>query len=282
MKRFTKVCLMIAAVLVILGVSACAAGAVMGAGTNTLRELWRSGDIKVLNWHVGEDGIGWISDHDFDWEDGKESVTRFQTSEVSGIVIDLKHGSLEIEESDTDEIVVEVEKDNGDVLTTLEEGVLTLKDQRSGSTARKDCEVKLELPRGMELQNLKIENNAGVLECDDVFLTADRVDIKVDAGEMDINRIAAKEFYLEVGAGDADIQSLDAESIEISCGLGNIDLHLVGQEKDYNYRLECGLGNIDLGRESYTSIGKEKSLDNGASKDVRIECGMGDISVDTE
>lgn len=282
MKKFAKICLVIAAVLAILGVAACAAGAVMGAGYHTLRELWKSGDLEMLGWKVGEDGIGWYHGNDFDWDDANKSVEAFQASEVSEIEISLKYGTLEIEESDTDEIVVEVEKNNGDFQSTLKKGVLSLKDNRGSGIAKRKYEIKLELPRGIELKQIKIDNNAGVLESDDLVVTADKVDIKVDAGEMDMDRITAKEFRLEVGAGNADIQDLDAEEIDISCGVGNIDLQLLGREKDYNYNVTCGLGNIEISQQSYTSIGKEKRIDNGAKKNVRLECGVGNISVDVD
>lgn len=282
MKKFTKICLLMAAVLAILGVAACAAGAVMGAGYHTLRDLWRDGDLQMLGWNIGEDGIGWHHGEDSEWDDAEESVERFKAAEVSEIAIYLKHGTLEIEKSDTDEIVVEVEKNNGDFRSALKDGVLTLEDNRSKGIARKDCEVKLELPENIDCKQIKIENHAGLLESDELVLMADKVEIKVDAGELDMTGVRAEKFRLEVGAGNADISDLDAEEIDISCGVGNIDLQLRGKEKDYNYRIKCGVGDIDINGTSYTALGKEKEISNRADRDVRLECGVGNISVEVD
>ncbi|MCI8326911.1 MAG: DUF4097 domain-containing protein [Lachnospiraceae bacterium] len=280
MKKFTKVCLLIAAVLMMLGLTACAAGAVMGAGSTTLRELWDDGDLNIWGWRIGKDGIGWI--HDDDWMDGEEFVDRFQAAEIHGMDIYLKHTYLEIEESDTDEVILTVERNDGEFQSSLKDGILTLRDERSGHHARRNYEVKLELPKGMELKEIKIENRAGVLESDDFVLKADKIDIQGGAGEVELDRVKTKEFYLEVGAGNADIQNLDAEKADISCGVGNIDIQLMGKELDYNYELSCGIGNVNIGLESYSGLGRTKKIDNSASKTVRLECGVGNITVDME
>ena len=65
------------------------------------------------------------------------------------------------------------------------------------------------------------------------------------------------------------------------CGLGELDLTLTGTQEDYNYDLECGVGNLDVGSDSYSGLGREKSISNkGADRKLNLECGMGNISVD--
>ena len=51
-------------------------------------------------------------------------------------------------------------------------------------------------------------------------------------------------------------------------------------QEDYNYDLECGVGNLDVGSDSYSGLGREKSISNtGADRKVDLECGMGNVSV---
>lgn len=285
MKKFTKVCLIIAAVLFLIGVAACAAGAVLGAGFGTLRELWSSGELEHWGWRIGSDGIGWLGEEEENrWGDAASSTERFKSADVRKIQIELKHGSLEIEEPDEedvqDEIVVEMEENDGNFQVKLENGVLTLKDERS--RARWDYHIRMKLPKGIQLERLDIENRAGVVENDGAVLEADEIRFEVDAGELTLENIRAKEFYLKTGAGNAQIDGLDAEDTEVSCGVGNIDLKMDGREEDYDYRIKCGVGSVYVNREGYTALGKEQKIDNKASKTVKLDCGVGNITLETE
>lgn len=280
MKKFTGVCLAVAAVLVILGITACAAGVIMGAGSANIREVLSSGRLEGWKWF--DNDVDWTdSEYKEGWKDARESVQTFPAKDIHKIEISLRHGGLEIVESDTDEISVMLEKDTGWFQVSSENGTLQLTDQRTGTKARYDFEVTLKLPRGMELEKLEIENNAGVLELEDIDLKAESVDISVDAGEAVLEYLHAEKFDIDVGAGTAEIRNLKAEKIEVDCGVGSIDLVLHGSEKDYDYKLECGLGNIEINREGYTSLGKEIKVDNQAGRKVSLNCGVGEIILQT-
>ena len=41
------------------------------------------------------------------------------------------------------------------------------------------------------------------------------------------------------------------------------------------------MGNLDVGSDSYSGLGREKSISNtGADRKLDLECGMGNVSVD--
>lgn len=281
MKKFTKVCLIIAAVLMLFGVGACIVGSVMGAGMQNVKTLWDRGELQLWGWKIGSTGTNWMKNEN-SWKDSKRLTDTFLADEITELDIDLKYGILTIEESDTQQVIVEVEKNNGDFQTVLENGRLSLKDNRKDKTAGKEYKICLQLPKSMELEQIDIENNAGTLESDDILLKSEKMNVKVDAGEVLFDGVQTKEFSLEVGAGNADIDNLDAEDIDIDCGVGNIDLVLLGREEDYDYKAECGLGNIEIGEQSYTSLGKCKEISHGAHKNVHLNCGVGNINIDTE
>ena len=87
--------------------------------------------------------------------------------------------------------------------------------------------------------------------------------------------------YLEIGTGSMTFADLSARKTDGECGLGELDLTLTGTQEDYNYDLECGVGNLDVGSDSYSGLGREKTISNkGADRKLDLECGMGNISVD--
>ena len=80
MKKFTKITLMIAAILVALGIICCGIAAIMGAGWTTIHQKALAGEFDFGNWHIGngvyyayDQGHGildhfWDDDYD-DWDD---------------------------------------------------------------------------------------------------------------------------------------------------------------------------------------------------------------------
>lgn len=53
MKKFTKITLMIAAILVALGIICCGIAAIMGAGWTTIHQKALAGEFDFGNWHIG-------------------------------------------------------------------------------------------------------------------------------------------------------------------------------------------------------------------------------------
>ena len=95
------------------------------------------------------------------------------------------------------------------------------------------------------------------------------------------NPVTAREADLEIGTGSMTFADLSARKTDGECGLGELDLTLTGTQENYNYDLECGVGNLDVGSDSYSGLGREKSISNkGADRKLDLECGMGNISVD--
>ena len=118
MKKFVKGCLILAAVCAVLGGVACVTGLVLGAGTGELQQAFRESGLKDWIWEIGSDS----SEESFDWEkesDVSKTLDSFSSEEIDSLKIELKYGTLDIEESDTDEVTVKVEKDQKKCNTAL-------------------------------------------------------------------------------------------------------------------------------------------------------------------
>ena len=113
-------------------------------------------------------------------------------------------------------------------------------------------------------------------------IETEKLSVEMGAGEFESkNPVTAREADLEIGTGSMTFADLSAKKIDGECGLGELDLTLTGTQEDYNYDLECGVGNLDVGSDSYSGLGREKTISNkGADRKLDLECGMGNISVD--
>ena len=307
MKKFTKGMLIAAGIFGAVGIGLTAAGGVMGAsmseltGVNSLKRI-----LWMTEWDDDHDDYDDIDDDDDDddYEDrvehdgmehsaemgqknmepaavGNESATdgivyqlKYQPTKLD---IELKYDELILEEGDS--FCVRVYDDSGKNVT-VKESSDTLK-VRSTKKLSKNRKVCISYPEDVKLQELEIEMGAGT-----VYLNRDieteKLSVEMGAGEFESkNPVTAREADLEIGTGSMTFADLSARKTDGECGLGELDLTLTGTQEDYNYDLECGVGNLDVGSDSYSGLGREKTISNkGADRKLDLECGMGNISVD--
>ena len=304
MKKFTKGMLIAAGIFAAAGIGLTAAGGVMGAsmseltGVNSLKRI-----LWMTEWDDDHDDYD-DNDEDDDYEDhvehdgmehsaemgqknmesaavGNESATdgtvyqlKYQPTKLD---IELKYDELILEEGDS--FCVRVYDDNGKNVTVKESSdTLKVRSTKKLSKTRKVC---ISYPEDVKLQELEIEMGAGT-----VYLNRDieteKLSVEMGAGEFESkNPVTAREADLEIGTGSMTFADLSARKTDGECGLGEMDLTLTGTQEDYNYDLECGVGNLDVGSDSYSGLGREKSISNkGADRKLNLECGMGNVSVD--
>ena len=306
MKKFTKGMLIAAGIFAAAGIGLTAAGGVMGAsmseltGVNSLKRI-----LWMTEWDDDHDDYDDIDDDDDDddYEDrvehdgmehsaemgqknmepavvGNESATdgivyqlKYQPTKLD---IELKYDELILEEGDS--FCVRVYDDNGKNVTVKESSdTLKVRSTKKLSKTRKVC---ISYPEDVKLQELEIEMGAGT-----VYLNRDieteKLSVEMGAGEFDSkNPVTAEEADLEIGTGSMTFADLSVKKISGECGLGELDLTMTGTQEDYNYDLECGVGNLDVGSDSYSGLGREKSISNtGADRNLDLECGMGNVSV---
>ena len=290
MKKFTKGMLIAAGIFAAAGIGLTAAGGVMGAsmseltGVNSLKRI-----LWMTEWDDDHDDYDDIDDDDYVDHDGMEySAEVGNESSTDGTVyqlkyqptkldIELKYDELILEEGDS--FCVRVYDDN-EKNVTVKESSDTLK-VRSTKKLSKTRKVYISYPKDVKLQELEIEMGAGT-----VYLNRDieteKLSVEMGAGEFDSkNPVTAEEADLEIGTGSMTFADLSAKKISGECGLGELDLTMTGTQEDYNYDLECGVGNLDVGSDSYSGLGREKSISNtGADRKLNLECGMGNVSVD--
>ena len=299
MKKFTKGMLIAAGIFAAAGIGLTAAGGVMGAsmseltGVNSLKRI-----LRMTEWDDDHDDYDDIDDDDYVEHDGMEYSAEVgqknmepaavgNESSTDGTVyqlkyqptkldIELKYDELILEEGDS--FCVRVYDDSGKNVT-VKESSDTLK-VRSTKKLSKNRKVCISYPEDVKLQELEIEMGAGT-----VYLNRDieteKLSVEMGAGEFDSkNSVTAEEADLEIGTGSMTFADLSAKKISGECGLGELDLTMTGTQENYNYDLECGVGNLDVGSDSYSGLGREKSISNtGADRKLDLECGMGNVSV---
>ena len=265
MKRFTKICLILAAVLTALGMIGVGVGFLLGAKPEQLaRNLsYTAPSLSRSHGQNKDSNSGDSSEYTYD-------------SAIRRLELDVHYASVTIGTSEDDHISVKARNAGKYFKESVEDGdMLVLEDER---------------PKGKATLELEILLPDRVLE---------EMELDLGAAELTADRLQARQFSLDIGAGVGTIQSLltsedasldidvgeltigyfDGSDLELDCDTGQLSITVAGEEQDYNYDLECGIGSIDIGGSSYSGLSSSHSVDNGAARTISADCGMGAISL---
>lgn len=283
MSLFTKNCLRISGIAVVLGIILICIALVGGVGIN------------------GSNGRDYVLDFDSEYNE-----------EIKSIKIDLNIANVLIKRGDT--FSINAENMNKKTFNSyVDDNVWTIKDDEEdgfkffghvipffNNGGNGKYNVTIYIPENFELENLDIEIGAGRVElCD---MEVDNVDFEVGAGELVANTLLVKEeSNLEVGAGKIAIKDLTARDVTLdcgvgeiqingdirgnssaNCGMGNISIRLKEPENRYDFSLSCGLGNININGDNYSFTSDSNLSGSDAEYAFDIDCGVGNVEIRNE
>lgn len=293
MKKFTKVCLIIALILGIVGGGLFVTGVAMGASWQAVKNT--AGSWVWEHWNWDRDWDDW---HDRDWyvddEDYwdisnmdviKSSLTKeplkeyeFPADEVVNLDVEAKRAYVLIKESSRkDTIRVSVYSSRDEV--KLDRDYATLSVEREGRHRSDDKKpIQIEIPSGMQFSEADINVGAGVLEMGSMESAA--MSLGAGGGEMNVSgTLKADSMELNCGMGSMEIARADCRYAEINCGMGNVDALFEGRAEEYRAQVECGIGNVNLGDENYSGISSVSTGLSDAPGFIQVECGMGNVNI---
>ena len=335
MKKFTKGCLITALVIFIIGAVLCGVGGLLGGfGLLSSMDIREVTGIPLV-YRIGPHGIEYgfrFWENDVNWS-GYENWQRISDNEgeralaltadtLRDLYIDVAACELHIEESEDEYVGLAASGNKGSLRYYVEENGLRIVRKSDwtwkwvGVNTVSD-KVYLYLPKGTSLDYAEIELGAGAVES--VGLTARDVDIKVGAGELDIESLTAdngvilsvgagkiriknlicRATDLDIGAGEIDIDNAEVAGdvnidlgmgsaniggiimgdLDVDCGMGTIILDMDDAEQDHNFKIDCSMGTVKVGSHSYSGLGSEQTINNGSSSDFDIDCSMGTVTV---
>lgn len=292
MKKFTKIFLLTAIILLVIGCVFCATFGVMGGfgqlsylnGNTVHWGKWGKIGNYVLKyssfWYDDwrEDFYGELHenlDEDLreEWDLEMNTIsastesavqTNYKASDIGELDIELGGENLIIARSETDYIQIANNTGNSNIKYGLDGRTFELYSSKRHNlhwgVKVPRGNICLYLPDGMNLDSIELEVGAGRLES--IALEADEINIDAGAGNFIIEGIQAREVDISVGAGDSNINSIVASEADISVGAGSISAKGVDVS---DISLEVGMGKIDM--------------EGRISREADLECGMGSINM---
>lgn len=279
MKRFTKVCLILAAVFAVLGIGFLSGGIVAGATFGGLRQAFMDGDftfgkvsrtLQILEMSDDTENMAAA-------DGGRKEAGVYDAEDIRKLKLDVKYGNITLLPAEDGKIRVETENAGTDLECGADGHELKIK---GNSRRLKNADIRIWIPAGNVLEKAELDLDAAALTVED--FSAEDLEISIGAGQMRADGVlAAEKLSVEVGAGEMRIEELDCSRIELDCGLGSMDVRAAGSQADYSYEISCGMGEIRIGDETYNSFAGEKEVrTQGSRGELKASCGMGSIRVD--
>lgn len=253
MKKFSKISLIISAIIVALGIILCVTGGVMGVNFSSV--FWK---ITANGISIRPDGvnIGF----------GKDNITLDKSLDSP---LELKDNmSLEISAAGGD---IDIVKSTDGKFNATAEGLnmkwnvegnkVILQSARTDGYSKSAGKVKVYVPEDYKFDNVEIECGAGELIAD-----------KINTEDLDV----------ECGAGNITINGSVTGDCNIDCSMGNIKMNLDQEENYFTYNIDGFLGGTRVNGSSYYGLAFDKNIDNDNAKSMDVSCAMGNVDITTK
>ena len=291
MKRFLKVSMLIALVMLLAGVLLTVAGRAAG-GRRQLSQLI-SDKFLVTFYSNGDGGI--------EFDDSREIWTDDFQEELSGQPgkLNIEAAGISVRVMETEEKKIQVEGKNSEkVQCYVEDDTLYVKARGREELLKDEASlgvVYLYLPSGMQFEEAAIDLGAGEVNMD--VLNTGRLDCSVGAGSLNITRPQADTVYLDLGMGEINLYEATLKDVELdvgmgaayldgsitgdvtgACGMGSLTMALAGAEEEHNYKVRTSMGSVSIGEDMGGAAGNW-DIDHGADSNFDLSCAMGSIEI---
>lgn len=276
MKKFMKVCSILALILVTLGMSMVVI-VIAVRGPVVLSQL--GSYLSTLDYGAYFEPKVEISFNP-NSDILKGDITQdFDADAVQNLIVEAGACQLAIEQSPDGEFHVEVEHADkyqgfvaGDSLCLNMVG--NTKSYDEDSVGR----ICLYVPEQFSFKEAKISLGAGQINGKTDLQVKD-MEIALGAGEIRLSALTVEKLQAQVGAGSLIFKGDIGQKADVECAMGNVEMTLNGSKNDYNYEVEAAAGDVNVGGQSFGGLAGKWGIENDAPRDIDVECAMGSVFI---
>lgn len=247
MKRFTKVCLWIFGICLVLGI-------LLGSIS------WALG---FRGWHVARWGSGHL-----------EETYEKMEGEIRGLELHVQAGDIFVEEGD--EFAITGKTEGKPLSSVVEDGIWKLsagEDDHDGDASFGGFyvdnegiywkaslgEVHITIPRGAVL---------------------DQIIVDVEAGSVEIDNFSCRDMEIDLQAGSVNFHGDVKEDLLAECQAGSIEGLLAGEKTDFGMNVECSVGSVSVGGSTWAGLFMDEEIESGSrKKEMSLSCDAGSIVI---
>ncbi len=271
MKTFAKIGFILSLIFLVLGLGSVIASLALGATWQTFMRAVDQGDFLIVANNGFSQGLSTKK-----ISPAQKESSRNYYSDVENLDIQLGKGILNIQETDEDEISVEILSDSShSVQVELDDGTLKISGAKKHS--QNNTEVRLYIPEDEYFDEASFNVGAATVNVEN--LEADELEVNLGAGIFTgTGEILSETSKWEIGVGELSLEYLDCEDTQIECGMGTVTVTMSNSQEDYDCQVECSAGAVTIGDDSF-SMGRHSRSGDDADSEINIKCGMGTVDL---
>jgi hypothetical protein len=221
-----------------------------------------------------------------------EKMDRFSENlnSFDSIEADLDRYEVDLIPSDKFAIEAEYNKDIGKPEVKVENNTLTIKSRKNkflnvdidlfGLTFNRDYQsIKIYYPKDTKWKNLALQ--VGVSDLDFDGLNAEKLDLNIDYGKLNLSNVNAGAVKVELDSGDCTLKNIQADDLNVNNDLGKT---VIEGAKLKTFEMEADSGDVTI--TDITSDSSKLNLDLGKltakglfSKGLKVTNDSGDINL---
>ena len=294
MKKFTKIALITALVMLITGGILTAGGILFGASPqafmNGMERSAEKNDIFNrwfgMNWldrltglddleKFGEDwedyweerGESWTRDwsdetgvRNMDWSEASQRGS-IEASRVKSLYVTAEAGEIRIQPSPDEKIWISG-LDSSLYVADMDLDTKELTISRSDPSVGSEKVLLVQIPQDKVFKELYLNSSAGSLEAE--------------------GKLAAGSCNMEVAAGNMEVALLEADDSTLNCEAGRLRIKYTGKLEDYTADVSVDSGALDLDGESVGGFHEGSFGAVSSDKTIDIDNSAGNVRVDFE
>ena len=267
MKRGTKIWLIIALILALLGGVLCVSAFAMGVTYKDLDGMARDGLFSFNTWWDDD-----VIETEYRVTISEENM--ISAADYTKLIVDLDGGELTIQSTDSDQAYLETDSEKCFELQ-MKDSVIKVTGECS--LIHSNSKAVLYIPKDFALEHVFLDIDAGscVIETP---LNIQTLEVDVDAGNAEIQNMTANWLNMDVDAGSIIYEGTAASGGEADVDAGQIQLTILGKnETDYNYDIEVDAGTLEMNGQIFNKMNHEEYIRNGADASWSLSCDAGKI-----
>ncbi len=274
MKKGTKIWIIIAIILGVLGSILCLSAFGMGLSYKDLSGMASHGLFRFDQW--------WDDDHHSVnlTDKNKKEYSGTQAYTYSELRIDLDFGRLTIKSTDQNQPYLEVDdsKDERNFKLVMKDDYMKVSGQKHSLWSGLHIpSATLYLPETYSFASILLDIDAA--ECSiQTAINVRKIYADVDAGDVSVQKMHADWLEFDCDAGSIFYQGQSADGGSIDVDAGKVEVQIDGKNVDaYNYDIDVEVGTLKINETDYSGLEFKKYISNQKDATWSISCDAGDV-----
>lgn len=123
-------------------------------------------------------------------------------------------------------------------------------------------------------EDLKLTSSSGHIDLANAEY--EKLNVEVSSGDISFKDCGIDELECSSSSGEMTFDDLDADNIDVKASSGDIVLNIIGKEDDYSYDIDTSSGNIKIGSRK---LDGDYQTEDDKSKSIKAETSSGNVTI---